>query len=132
MEQKERMNVRTRKALERERKKAKKLAVKTEFKRFVKSLFIGIAIVLAILVSFVVIEVIRFNSTKGLPPGIIRAEDYTEKTLTYTSVFGLYTIKYEYQKTFDEYKTASQLTADEIVSGEFRLFNKWLLSAWIK
>ncbi len=132
MEQNVKMNVRTRKAIERERKKAKKLALKSEFKRLIKGLFIGIAIVLVILVSFVVIEVIRFNSTKGLPPGIIRAEEYKEKTQTYTSVFGLFTIKYEYEKTFEEYQTVDQLTDDEIVSGEFRLFNKWLLSAWIK
>ena len=132
MEQKERMNVRTRKAIERERKKAKKNAIKAEFKRFIKGILITLAIILAVFVLFVVVEVIRFNTNKGVAPGIIRAENYAEKTQTYTSVFGIYTVKYEYAKTFEEYQTADALTSDEIVSGELKLFNKWLLSAWVK
>ena len=126
------VNVRTRKAIERERKKAKKQAVKAEFKRFIKGIAISLAIVLVLFVSFVITEIIRFNSNKGVPPGIIRADEYKEQEQIYTSVLGIYTVTYKFAKPLEEYNTADELTVDEIVSGEFKLFNKWIVAAWIE
>lgn len=131
METKTKMNVRTRKAIERERKKAKKSAIKAEFKRAVKGLIIFTVIVLILFIAFIVTEVARFNSDFGVPPGIIRSEEYATDTQIYTGLLGSYTITYKYAKPFEEYKTADELTEDQIVSGEFKLFNKWLISAWI-
>ncbi len=126
-----RMNVRTRKAIERETKKAKKEAIKKETKRFLKAT-IKIAIILLVaFVLFVVMELVRFNKNLGVLPGKITGEEYTEDTAIYSGIG--YTISYKYDKKFEEYQYSSDaITEANIVSGEFKLFNKWMLGAWIK
>ncbi|MBR6689091.1 MAG: hypothetical protein IKL68_03660 [Clostridia bacterium] len=130
MEVKER--ARTRKAIERERKKEIKKAIKAETKRSIKLLVKLIVIITVLLVVFMLTEVIRFNSNFGVPPGIIRGEEYTEDSVTYSGILSLYTITYKYSKPFEEYMYMGNLPNNEIVSGELKLFGKWLISAWIK
>ena len=126
-----RMNVRTRKAIEREMKKEKKAAIKREAKRFMKATIKTVIILLVAFVAFVIIELVRFNNNLGVLPGKVTAESYTEDTAIYSGVG--YTISYKYDKKFEDYQySADALTNDNIVSGEFKLFNKWLLGAWIK
>ena len=125
------MNVRTRKAIEREMKKEKKAAIKRETKRFLKTAIKIAVILLVAYVLFVVMELVRFNKNLGVLPGKITGEEYTEDTAIYSGIG--YTISYKYDKKFEEYQySANSLTNDNIVSGEFKLFNKWLLGAWIK
>ena len=112
-------------------KKEKKAAIKREAKRFFKATIKAVIILLVAFVAFVIMELVRFNNNLGVLPGKITAENYTEDTAIYSGVG--YTISYKYDKNFEEYQySPDALTNDNIVSGEFKLFNKWLLGAWIK
>ncbi len=125
------MNVRTRKAIERETKKAKKEAIKKETKRFLKAAIKIIVILLIVFILFVVMELVRFNKKLGVLPGKITGEEYKEDAVIYSGIG--YTISYKYDKKFEEYQySENAITEANIVSGEFKLFNKWLLGAWIK
>ncbi len=125
------MNVRTRKAIERDMKIAKKEAIKKETKRFLKATIKIAVILLVAFILFIIMELVRFNKNLGVLPGKITGETYTDDTVIYSGIG--YTVSYKYDKKFEEYQNSTEaISNNNIVSGEFKLFNKWMLGAWIK
>lgn len=127
MEQKARVNVRTRKALERERKKQNKIILKETAKLALKKVCIAIAVIFAIFVGFFVIELIRFNKADGCKPGICAVKvdiDSEAKTITYKGIGYTFTYKYSELKTNEDIDTKR-------IGGEFKLFGKKLIAAWV-
>lgn len=126
MEVKER--ARTRKAIERERKKQNKIILKETAKIVFKKVAITLAIIVAIVVGYFVIELIRFNKADGCKPGICSVKediDIEAKTITYKGIGYTFEYKYSELKTNEDIKT-------KCISGEFKLFGKKLIAAWIE
>ena len=97
----------------------------------------AIVIILAILmiyVTFISIEVIRFNNKPGSKPVIMLKEekiDITKETgVVVKDYVGIgYTITYNYNV---EYKKGSDLASIMILKGNFKLFNKYSLSMFVQ
>ena len=80
------------------------------------------------------IELIRFNNNLGAYPLITLEtsdiEANLESNLQKKKIHGIgYTIEYEYIK---QQKENSDVRLNKIISGKFKLFNEFLLSAWIE
>lgn len=127
METKPRMNVRTRKAIERERKKQNKIILKETAKMVLKKTAITLVILIVMVVAFYTIELFRFNKADGCKPGIcaVREDiDLEAKTITYKGIGYTFTYKYSELKTKEDLETKR-------ISGEFKLFGKKLIAAWV-
>ena len=127
METKKRLNVRTRKALERERKKQNKIILKETAKMVIKKAAIALAILIVIAIGFFVIEIIRFNKADGCKPGICVVKevyDLEAKTITYKGIGYTFIYKYSELDTNDDIET-------KCIGGEFKLLGKKLIAAWV-
>ncbi len=128
MEQKPRLNVRTRKALERERKKQNKIILKETAKMALKKTILALLLLIVLAVGYFVIEVIRFNKADGCKPGLCAVKeniDLEAKTITYKG------IGYTFTYTYSELKTNADIDTKRI-GGEFKLFNGKLIAAWVE
>ena len=81
-----------------------------------------------------VFEVIRFNNNLGVKPliavGPIDVNIEVGNNLKEEKISGIgYTFKYEYLVERNE-NSDSQI--NKVISGEFKLFDKFLLSAWVE
>jgi len=99
-----------------------------------KIIIISILILVIVYILFITIEVIRFNNNIGTKPlitiGTIDVDIGVGSNIQKEKTTGLgYTIEYEY---FTERKENSDNQINKVISGEFKLFDKFLLSAWIE
>ncbi len=122
-----RERARTRKAIERERKKQNKIILKETAKIALKKTAITLGVLFVIMVCFFVIEIIRFNKADGCKPGICAVKeviDLEAKTITYKGIGYTFTYKYSELKTNEDVETKR-------IGGEFKLFGKKVIAAWI-
>ncbi len=99
--------------------------------KIVGIVFVAIIVAYALLVT---VELIRFNNHLGVEPLIkTRVTDFyvsTGRELPKEKMYGIgYTVEYEY---FIQRKENSDNQINEVISGEFKLFDKVILSAWAK
>lgn len=99
-----------------------------------KMKIIGILLLIIIIcyIIFVVVEVNRFNDNLGVRPLIIIDSVYVDieagSNIQKEKIIGLgYTFEYEYFILKDE---NSNNQINKVISGNFKLFDKFLLSAW--
>ncbi|MDD4706109.1 MAG: hypothetical protein PHS24_02715 [Bacilli bacterium] len=98
-----------------------------------KKVLIIIGFLLLIYLIFIFIETKRFNNNTKIEPLILLNQDKidiaSEEGMVKKKYFGLgYTIEYEFLVNKKENKPVQI----DVISGEFRLFDKILLSAWIQ
>ncbi len=98
-------------------------------------------VLIVIVISYVLyigIELIRFNNYLGIHPlinvrnGDIYVDVYTDKESNSCTekYYGIgYTIEYEYYIDREE---NSDVQLQRLISGEFKLFGKFVLGAWIE
>lgn len=83
-------------------------------------------------IVFIMVEVNRFNNNLGVRPLIIIDSVYVDieagSNIQKEKIIGLgYTFEYEYLILKDE---NSDNQINKVISGNFKLFDKFLLSAW--
>lgn len=100
-----------------------------------KMKIIGTLLLIIILcyIVFIMVEVNRFNNNLGVRPLIVINSVYvdveTGSNIQKEKITGLgYTVNYEYLTLQDE---NSDNHISKIISGNFKLFDKFLLSAWM-
>ena len=119
---------RTRKALERERKKEKNKLLKEMAFNTLKKIGKALGIIVLIIVVFYTIEIVRFNKADGCKPGICAVKydlDLENKTITYKGIGYTFTYKYSELETNED-------LAKKCIGGEFKLFGKKLIAAWVE
>ncbi|MDD2238918.1 MAG: hypothetical protein PHH51_03455 [Bacilli bacterium] len=99
-----------------------------------KKVLIILCFLILIYIIFIFIEIKRFNNSTKIEPLILIDQDKidltSEEGMVNKKYIGLgYTIEYEF---FVDKKENNENTQVDVVSGEFRLFDKILLSAWIQ
>ena len=97
---------------------------------------VGIILIVIIVIYtlFVTVELIRFNNNLGVEPliktGVIDSYVSTDSNLSKEEMYGIgFTVEYEY---FVQREENNNNQINEVISGEFKLFDKIILSAWAK
>ena len=97
---------------------------------------IGIILIAIIVIFtlFVIVELTRFNNHLGVEPliktGVTDFYVGTDSNLSKEKMHGIgFTVEYEY---FVQREENSDNQINEVISGEFKLFDKIILSAWAK
>lgn len=102
-----------------------------------KKVKIVVVILLAVIIAysiFITVEVSRFNNNLGVKPlitiGTIDVNIKAGTNITEEKINGIgYTIEYEHLVKREE---TTDIQIDKVISGQFKLFDKFILSSWIE